>query len=35
MFYVDVEADVESSELAGVMGQLSEKTEYLRVLGSY
>jgi prephenate dehydratase len=35
MFYVDIEADVDSNELAGVMGQLSEKTEYLRVLGSY
>jgi len=35
MFYVDLEADIESSELAGVMGQLSEKTEFLRVLGSY
>jgi len=35
MFYVDLEADVESSELAGVMGQLLEKTEFLRVLGSY
>jgi prephenate dehydratase len=35
MFYVDIEADVESNELAGVMRELSEKTEYLRVLGSY
>jgi 3-deoxy-7-phosphoheptulonate synthase len=35
MFYVDIEADVESKELAGVLRQLSEKTEYLRVLGSY
>jgi 3-deoxy-7-phosphoheptulonate synthase len=35
MFYVDLEADVESNELAAVMRQLSEKTEYLRVLGSY
>jgi 3-deoxy-7-phosphoheptulonate synthase len=35
MFYVDVEADMESSELAGVMGELTDKTEYLRVLGSY
>jgi 3-deoxy-7-phosphoheptulonate synthase len=35
MFYVDLEADVESNELAGVMEELIEKTEYLRVLGSY
>ncbi|MCG6919003.1 MAG: 3-deoxy-7-phosphoheptulonate synthase [Deltaproteobacteria bacterium] len=35
MFYVDIEADVESKELAGVMEELTEKTEYLRVLGSY
>jgi hypothetical protein len=26
---------VDSNELAGLMAQLSEKTEYLRVLGSY
>ena len=35
MFYVDLEADVEANELAGVMEELTEKTEYLRVLGSY
>ncbi|MCG6981915.1 MAG: 3-deoxy-7-phosphoheptulonate synthase [Deltaproteobacteria bacterium] len=35
MFYVDLEADVESNELAAVMEELTEKTEYLRVLGSY
>jgi 3-deoxy-7-phosphoheptulonate synthase len=35
MFYVDIEADLESEKLAGVLEQLSEKTEYLRVLGSY
>ncbi|MFP4159494.1 MAG: 3-deoxy-7-phosphoheptulonate synthase [Desulfobacterales bacterium] len=35
MFYVDLEADVEDSSLAPVMEQLSEKTDYLKVLGSY
>jgi len=35
MFYVDLEADVESEKLRGVMGELTEKTEFLRVLGSY
>jgi prephenate dehydratase len=32
---VDLEADVESTELQGVMDELSEKTEFLKVLGSY
>ncbi len=35
MFYVDLEADVESDELRGVMEKLLEKTEFFRVLGSY
>ena len=35
MFYVDLEADVESAELRGVMDKLLEKTEFLKVLGSY
>ena len=35
MFYVDLEADVESDELRGVMEQLSEHTEFLKVLGCY
>ena len=35
MFYVDLEGDVESNELAAVMEELTEKTEYLRVLGTY
>ena len=35
MFYVDIEADVEAAELRGVMEQLSEKTEFLKILGSY
>jgi prephenate dehydratase len=35
MFYVDLEADVESPELEDVMALLSQKTEFLKVLGSY
>ena len=35
MFYVDLEADVESDELREVMNQLSEHTEFLKVLGCY
>jgi 3-deoxy-7-phosphoheptulonate synthase len=35
MFYVDLEADLESEELQGVMAQLLEQTEFLKVLGCY
>ena len=35
MFYVDLEADVEAPELEGVMKELTESTEFLKVLGSY
>jgi len=35
MFYVDLEADAEAAEFQGVMDQLSEKTEFLKILGSY
>ena len=35
MFYVDLEADLESPELLGVMQALGEKTEFLRILGCY
>jgi len=35
MFYVDLEADVESPELSNVMGELSRRTEFLKILGSY
>ncbi|MDA3792008.1 MAG: 3-deoxy-7-phosphoheptulonate synthase [Desulfobacula sp.] len=35
MFYVDIEADIESPELAGVMKKLQEKSENLRILGRY
>ena len=35
MFYVDLEADIESHELSGVMEKLQEKSENLRILGRY
>ena len=35
MFYVDLEADVESDELQGVMKKISESTEFLKILGCY
>ncbi len=35
LFYVDVEADVEAPALQGLMAELAEKTEFLRILGSY
>ena len=35
MFYIDLEADVESDELQAVMDQLSEHTEFLKILGCY
>ncbi|UCG13453.1 MAG: 3-deoxy-7-phosphoheptulonate synthase [Deltaproteobacteria bacterium] len=35
MFYVDLEGDIEAPELQAVMEELSEKTEYLRILGTY
>jgi len=35
MFYVDVEADVESESFKPVLSALSENTDYLRILGSY
>jgi len=35
MFYVDVEADVEAPGLAGLMAELTSKTEFLKILGSY
>jgi len=35
MFYVDLEADVDADDFAPVMKSLSEKTDYLKVLGSY
>ena len=35
MFYVDLEADVESDELQGVMKKLSENIEFLKILGCY
>lgn len=35
MFYVDLEADVESPELEPVLRELEEHTDYLKILGSY
>ncbi|WP_300463884.1 3-deoxy-7-phosphoheptulonate synthase [Desulfobacula sp.] len=35
MFYADLEADIESPELAPVMERLQEKSENLRILGRY
>lgn len=35
MFYVDLEADVDDPALAPVIARLAEKTDYLKVLGSY
>lgn len=35
MFYADLEADIESPELAPVMERLKEKSETLRILGRY
>jgi 3-deoxy-7-phosphoheptulonate synthase len=35
MFYVDLEADIESASCKTVLDQLEKNTDYLRVLGSY
>ncbi|MGE5256736.1 MAG: 3-deoxy-7-phosphoheptulonate synthase [Hyphomicrobiales bacterium] len=35
MFYIDVEADLESPELAPVRAAIAEKSEYLKILGCY
>lgn len=35
MFYVDLEADVESASFKPILNALKEKTEYLKILGSY
>jgi prephenate dehydratase len=35
MFYVDVEADVEAPALEDLMAELTRKTEFLKILGSY
>jgi len=35
MFYVDLEADVESETLKPTFDLLKEKTDYLKILGSY
>jgi len=35
MFYVDLEADIESPSLKSVLDELEKRTDYLRILGSY
>ncbi|MFO7838965.1 MAG: prephenate dehydratase, partial [Desulfosalsimonadaceae bacterium] len=35
MFYVDLEEDVASEALSPVLEELAEKTDYLKILGSY
>jgi 3-deoxy-7-phosphoheptulonate synthase len=35
MFYIDLEADLESPELAAVRASVEERSEYLKVLGCY
>jgi prephenate dehydratase len=35
MFYVDLEADVESEDFRPIRAAIEEKTDYLKVLGSY
>ena len=35
MFYIDLEGDIESTEFAPVLGQLREKTDFFKILGSY
>jgi 3-deoxy-7-phosphoheptulonate synthase len=35
MFYVDLEADIESPSVKPVLDELEKRTDYLRVLGSY
>jgi prephenate dehydratase len=35
MFYIDLEANLESPELAPVCAAIAEKSEYLKILGCY
>jgi prephenate dehydratase len=35
MFYIDLEADLESPELAEVRQALTRESDYLKILGSY
>jgi len=35
MFYVDIEADVESDSFKPILKLLQKKTDYLKVLGCY
>jgi prephenate dehydratase len=35
MFYVDIEADLETESLVSVMDKLKSKTETLKIIGRY
>ena len=35
MFYIDIEADLESLELESVRAAVAERSEYLKILGCY
>jgi prephenate dehydratase len=35
MFYIDIEADLESEALSAVRAALTEKSDYLKMLGCY
>jgi prephenate dehydratase len=35
MFYIDLETDLESPELEAVRKKITEKSEYLKILGCY
>lgn len=35
MFYVDIETDVESEEFKPILDMIKDKTDYLKILGSY
>ena len=35
MFYVDLEADIESADYKSVLDELEKRTDYLRILGTY
>jgi 3-deoxy-7-phosphoheptulonate synthase len=35
MFYIDLEADLESADLAEVLAAVAERSEYLKILGCY
>jgi len=35
MFYVDIEADAESEAFKPILDMIKDKTDYLKILGSY